>query len=79
MLCTKKEKDHLLSAHSSKACLTDGMGVNYCQWHKLHHIWKRLKAQTYICVLEQHILTNRKKTPKTTGLLNGSSWSHDIF
>ncbi len=40
----------------------DGMGLHECVWHGQLHIWKgTINAESYIQVLEQHMLPSRRR------------------
>ncbi len=59
---TKEDKDKLLSALSSEACISDGIWgcMSACGMGSLH-IWKgTINAERYIQVLEQHMLPSRR-------------------
>ncbi len=52
----------LLSALSSEACISDGMGLHECVWHgQLTHLEGTINAERYIQVLEQHMLPSRRR------------------
>ncbi len=50
----------MLSAFSSKASISDGMGVHKCIWYGSFHVLEgTMNAERYIKVLEQHMLPPR--------------------
>ncbi len=52
----------MLSAFSSKASISDGMGVHKCIWYgSLHVLESTMNAERYIKVLEQHMLPSRRR------------------
>ncbi len=60
----KEDKDYpsCLSALSSEACISDGMGLHECVWHgQLTHLEGTINAERYIQVLEQHMLPSRRR------------------
>ncbi len=52
----------MLSVFSSKASISDGMGVHkYIRYGSMHVLEGTMNAERYMKVLEQHMLPSRKR------------------